>query len=164
MVGGQVEDLARRLESKNQGVTSEKAWSNHFAQDRRADRGQPEAGAIPPEGGAAQRRPPRRFWPLNRGWLFRSADELSNVVGDKREVGKNGSAPENDKLTYARLTAGQISRDGDGHDGSSDNGIKISAREESATDAPSPNTYQRGTNDESKTSLLEKRRTRRFSA
>jgi len=61
-----------------------------------------EAGAILAGGSAAQRRSLRAYGRAI-GLAFQIADDILDVVGDKKKLGKKGSDAENRKLTYVSL-------------------------------------------------------------
>jgi geranylgeranyl diphosphate synthase type II len=104
MVGGQVADIeAESWRTKNHGFDPKKALEYiHLHKTAALMIASLEAGAILAKATPAQR---KRLAAYGRsiGLAFQIADDILDVVGDKKKLGKLGSDEQNDKLTYARL-------------------------------------------------------------
>jgi len=111
MVGGQVADLeAEGWKSKNHGFNPKKALEYiHLHKTAALMVASLEAGAV-----LARATPARRknlaAYGRAIGLAFQIADDILDVVGDKKKLGKKGSDAQNDKLTYARLYGIEASR------------------------------------------------------
>jgi geranylgeranyl diphosphate synthase type II len=104
MVGGQVADLAaegqrRRLSKSSAAKTLEAV---HRRKTGALIVASLDAGAVL-AGAAPARREALRSYGECVGLAFQIADDVLDVVGDKKKLGKRGSDAENDKLTYASL-------------------------------------------------------------
>ena len=112
MVGGQVADLeAENWKAKKNGFNARKALEYiHRHKTAALMVACLEAGAILARATAAQK---RRLADYGRciGLAFQIADDILDVVGDKKKLGKKGSDAQNDKLTYARLYGVSRSRE-----------------------------------------------------
>ncbi|MBI4374911.1 MAG: polyprenyl synthetase family protein [Elusimicrobia bacterium] len=104
MVGGQVADLeAEAWRDKNHGFDPARALEYiHLHKTAALIAASLEAGAILAGGSAAERRALRDYGD-NIGLAFQIADDVLDVVGDKKKLGKRGSDSANDKLTYVSL-------------------------------------------------------------
>lgn len=104
MVGGQVADLeAEHWRSKNHGFAPAEALEYiHLHKTAALMVASLEAGAILAQGSAAQRKALSRYG-RDVGLAFQIADDVLDVVGDKKKLGKKGSDAQNDKLTYVTL-------------------------------------------------------------
>ncbi|MDE2490285.1 MAG: polyprenyl synthetase family protein [Elusimicrobia bacterium] len=104
MVGGQVADLAaeglRRRLSK--AAASRTLEAVHRRKTGALIVASLDAGAVL-AGAAAPRREALRSYGECVGLAFQIADDVLDVVGDKKKLGKRGSDADNDKLTYASL-------------------------------------------------------------
>jgi geranylgeranyl diphosphate synthase type II len=104
MVGGQVADLqAENWKSRNHGFDPKKALEYiHLHKTGALIVASLEAGAV-----LAQAPPPRRkalrAYGRAIGLAFQIADDILDVVGDKKKLGKKGSDAQNNKLTYVTL-------------------------------------------------------------
>ena len=104
MVGGQVADLeAENWRSKNHGFDPKKALEYiHLHKTAALMIASLEAGAIL-AGATPKQRKNLVTYGKSVGLAFQIADDILDVVGDKKKLGKMGSDEQNDKLTYARL-------------------------------------------------------------
>ncbi|MBI5629481.1 MAG: polyprenyl synthetase family protein [Elusimicrobia bacterium] len=104
MVGGQVADLeAEGWRKRNGGFNPGKALEYiHLHKTAALITASLEAGALLARGSSAQRAALRRYG-RSIGLAFQIADDILDVVGDKKLLGKNGSDAKNRKLTYASL-------------------------------------------------------------
>ncbi len=111
MVGGQVADLeAEGWKSKNHGFNPKKALEYiHLHKTAALIIASLEAGAVL-AGGTPRQRKNLRSYGEAIGLAFQIADDILDVVGDKKKLGKKGSDAQNDKLTYARLYGIDASR------------------------------------------------------
>jgi geranylgeranyl diphosphate synthase type II len=112
MVGGQVADIeAESWKTKNHGFDPKKALEYiHLHKTGALMIASLEAGAILAGASSTHR---RRLAAYGRsiGLSFQIADDILDVVGDKKKLGKSGSDEQNDKLTYARLYGIERSRE-----------------------------------------------------
>jgi geranylgeranyl diphosphate synthase type II len=104
MVAGQVADLeAEDWQDKNHGFDPAKALrSIHERKTAALIAASLESGAILAKAGKAERSALSRYGRLI-GLAFQIADDVLDVIGDKKKLGKTGSDRENNKLTYASL-------------------------------------------------------------
>ncbi|MDE2314269.1 MAG: polyprenyl synthetase family protein [Elusimicrobia bacterium] len=104
MVGGQVADLeAEEWKGKNHGFNPARVLEQiHLRKTAALIAASLEAGAILAGASAAKRRALREYGEA-MGLAFQIADDVLDVVGDKKKLGKNGSDAQNQKLTYAAL-------------------------------------------------------------
>jgi geranylgeranyl diphosphate synthase type II len=111
MVGGQVADLeAEGWKSKNHGFNPKKALEHiHLLKTAALMIASLEAGAVLAKADAKKVKALRDYGRAV-GLAFQIADDILDVVGDKKKLGKKGSDAQNDKLTYARLYGIDASR------------------------------------------------------
>ena len=111
MVGGQIADLeAEGWKTKNHGFKPKKALEYiHLHKTAALITASLEAGAVL-AGASASRKKNLREYGRAIGLAFQIADDILDVVGDKKKLGKKGSDAQNDKLTYARLYGIEASR------------------------------------------------------
>ncbi len=103
MVGGQVADLEAEGRPKRLASSSGKLLEYiHLHKTAALIVTSLEAGAILAGGSPAQRRALRAYGRAI-GLAFQIADDVLDVVGDKKKLGKKGSDAKNDKLTYVTL-------------------------------------------------------------
>ena len=104
MVGGQVADLeAEGWKERNHGFKPGKALEYiHLHKTAALIAASLEAGAIL-AGASRQQRSRLRAYGRAIGLAFQIADDVLDVVGDKKKLGKKGSDAQNNKLTYASL-------------------------------------------------------------
>jgi len=104
MVAGQVADLeAEDWKAKNHGFDPAKALrSIHERKTAALIAASLESGAILAQAGKSKRAALSRYGQLI-GLAFQIADDVLDVVGDKKKLGKSGSDRQNNKLTYASL-------------------------------------------------------------
>ncbi len=104
MVGGQAADLeAENWRGKNHGFNAAKALEHiHRRKTAALICASLEAGAVLAKASAARRRALRGYGQA-MGLAFQIADDVLDVVGDKKKLGKKGSDAQNQKLTYAAL-------------------------------------------------------------
>ncbi len=104
MVGGQVADLA--AEGLGKKLTKAQAAKTLEAVHRRKTGAlivaSLDAGAVL-AGASESKRVALRAYGECIGLAFQIADDVLDVVGDKKKLGKRGSDRDNDKLTYASL-------------------------------------------------------------
>ena len=104
MVGGQVADLA--AEGLGRKLTKAQAAKTLEAVHRRKTGAlivaSLDAGAVL-AGASESKRQALRAYGECIGLAFQIADDVLDVVGDKKKLGKRGSDRDNDKLTYASL-------------------------------------------------------------
>jgi geranylgeranyl diphosphate synthase type II len=104
MVGGQVADLAAEGASKKMSKTAAARMLEavHRRKTGALIIASLDAGAL--LAGATQaKRESLRSYGECVGLAFQIADDVLDVVGDKKKLGKRGSDRDNDKLTYASL-------------------------------------------------------------
>jgi geranylgeranyl diphosphate synthase type II len=104
MVGGQVADLAAEgLAKRPNRVASARILEGvHRRKTGALIVASLDAGAVLAEASKAQRDALRSYGE-SIGLAFQIADDVLDVVGDKKKMGKKGSDRDNDKLTYASL-------------------------------------------------------------
>ncbi|MDE2038540.1 MAG: polyprenyl synthetase family protein [Elusimicrobia bacterium] len=105
MVGGQACDLEAEnwRAKKGRGFNPRRTLEDiHLRKTAALMAASLEAGAILARGSSSQRRRLAEFG-RKSGLAFQIADDVLDVVGDKKKLGKSGSDEQNDKLTYARL-------------------------------------------------------------
>ena len=104
MVGGQVADLEAEGLAKNprRGSSARVLESVHRRKTGALIVASLEAGAVLAGASAAERNALRSYGECV-GLAFQIADDVLDVVGDKKKLGKRGSDQDNDKLTYASL-------------------------------------------------------------
>jgi len=104
MVGGQVADLeAEEWKGKNHGFDPARALEQiHRRKTAALIAASLEAGAVLTKASSAKRKALREYG-FAMGLAFQIADDILDVVGDKKKLGKNGSDAQNQKLTYAAL-------------------------------------------------------------
>ncbi|MBI4062159.1 MAG: polyprenyl synthetase family protein, partial [Elusimicrobia bacterium] len=104
MVGGQVADLAAEGLSKRlpKAAAARILEAVHRRKTGALIVASLDAGAVL-AGAAAARRAALRAYGECVGLAFQIADDVLDVVGDKKKLGKLGSDRDNDKLTYAAL-------------------------------------------------------------
>lgn len=105
MVGGQVSDLQAEgnWRKRNHGFDAEKTLKHiHLHKTAALIVGSLEAGAILAGASAAERRALVAYGRAI-GLSFQIADDILDVVGDKKKLGKRGSDRDNDKLTFVSL-------------------------------------------------------------
>jgi len=108
MVGGQVADLEAEGWTKkslsNGGASRAKRLLRYIHTHKTAAliTASLEAGAILGRASLAERVALRKYGE-NIGLAFQIADDVLDVIGDKKKLGKRGSDEQNKKLTYARL-------------------------------------------------------------
>ena len=112
MVGGQVADMeAEHWKTKNHGFDPKKALEYiHLHKTAALMIASLDAGAILAQAAPARRKALATYGRAV-GLAFQIADDVLDVVGDKKKLGKKGSDVENDKLTYARLYGVDRSRE-----------------------------------------------------
>ncbi len=104
MVGGQVADLAAEGLSKKltKAAAAKMLESVHRRKTGALIVASLDAGAVL-AGASDAKREALRSYGACIGLAFQIADDVLDVVGDKRKLGKRGSDRANDKLTYASL-------------------------------------------------------------
>ena len=104
MVGGQVADLAAEGASKkiSKASAAKLLESVHRRKTGALIVGSLDAGAVLAGASKAQRDSLSAYGEAI-GLAFQIADDVLDVVGDKKKMGKKGSDRDNDKLTYASL-------------------------------------------------------------
>lgn len=104
MVAGQVADLeAENWRARNHGFKPAAALDYiHLHKTAALITASVEAGAILAKAGKAQRKALRAYGRAV-GLAFQIADDILDVAGDKKKLGKRGSDRRNHKLTYASL-------------------------------------------------------------
>ncbi len=104
MVGGQAADLdAENWTSKNHGFNPARQLEYiHLHKTASLIEASLEAGAILARASDSRRRALARYGRM-LGLAFQIADDVLDVVGDKKKLGKSGSDAANKKLTYASL-------------------------------------------------------------
>ncbi|MEK7390381.1 MAG: polyprenyl synthetase family protein [Elusimicrobiota bacterium] len=104
MVGGQVEDLAAEGlgKKRSRGSSARALESVHRRKTGALIVASLDAGAVLAGANAAQRAALRSYG-RRIGLAFQITDDVLDVVGDKKKMGKRGSDRDNDKLTYAAL-------------------------------------------------------------
>ena len=101
MVGGQVADLEAEGRKNGRGATKLLEYI-HLHKTAALIIASLEAGAILAGASDKQARALRDYGRAI-GLAFQIADDILDVVGDKKKLGKSGSDRDNDKLTYASL-------------------------------------------------------------
>lgn len=104
MVGGQVADLAAEGPAKrpNRAASARILEAVHRRKTGALIVASLEAGAVLARAAGAKRDALRAFGECI-GLAFQIVDDVLDVVGDKKQLGKLGSDRDNDKLTYASL-------------------------------------------------------------
>lgn len=104
MVGGQVADLAAEGMSKkiSKAAAAKVLEAVHRRKTGALIIASLDAGAVL-AGAADAKREALRSYGECIGLAFQIADDVLDVVGDKKKLGKRGSDRDNDKLTYASL-------------------------------------------------------------
>lgn len=104
MVGGQVADLAAEGMSKkmSKGAAARVLEAVHRRKTGALIVASLDAGAVM-AGASESKRDALRSYGECIGLAFQIADDVLDVVGDKKKLGKRGSDRDNDKLTYASL-------------------------------------------------------------
>ena len=104
MVGGQVADLeGENWQTRNHGFDAAKHLEYvHLHKTAALIVASLEAGAILAQAPAGKRRALARYG-MALGLAFQIADDVLDVVGDKKKLGKKGSDAQNNKLTYVSL-------------------------------------------------------------
>ena len=104
MVGGQVADLAAEGASKkiSKNAAAKMLEAVHRRKTGALIVASLDAGALL-AGAAENRRDALQQYGECIGLAFQIADDVLDVVGDKKKMGKKGSDRDNDKLTYASL-------------------------------------------------------------
>jgi len=103
-VGGQVADLAAEGMSKkiSKGAAAKVLEAVHRRKTGALIVASLDAGAVL-AGASDAKRDALRSYGECIGLAFQIADDVLDVVGDKKKLGKRGSDRDNDKLTYASL-------------------------------------------------------------
>jgi geranylgeranyl diphosphate synthase, type II len=111
MVGGQVADIeSEGWHKKNHGFKPAQTLNYiHLHKTAALIAASLEAGAIL-AGASPARRKALRSYGLAIGLSFQIADDILDVVGDKKKLGKKGSDRDNDKLTFVSLFGVQEAR------------------------------------------------------
>ncbi len=104
MVGGQVADLAAEGMSKkiSKAAAAKVLEAVHRRKTGALIVASLDAGAVM-AGASESKRDALRSYGECIGLAFQIADDVLDVVGDKKKLGKRGSDRDNDKLTYASL-------------------------------------------------------------
>lgn len=104
MVGGQVADLAAEGMSKkiSKAAAAKVLEAVHRRKTGALIVASLDAGAVM-AGASESKREALRSYGECIGLAFQIADDVLDVVGDKKKLGKRGSDRDNDKLTYASL-------------------------------------------------------------
>ena len=108
MVGGQVLDIQaegwknKNLDRRRRATAGALLRNIHQHKTAALIMASLEAGAIVGRASSARRAGLRKYG-LALGLAFQIADDVLDVVGDKKKLGKRGSDEANAKLTYARL-------------------------------------------------------------
>ena len=104
MVGGQVADLAAEGMAKrpDRAASARMLEAVHRRKTGALIVASLDAGAVLARAAASKRDALRAFGECI-GLAFQIADDVLDVVGDKKKMGKQGSDCDNDKLTYASL-------------------------------------------------------------
>lgn len=104
MVGGQVADLAAEGMSKkiSKAAAAKVLEAVHRRKTGALIVASLDAGAVL-AGAPDSKREALRSYGESIGLAFQIADDVLDVVGDKKKLGKRGSDRDNDKLTYASL-------------------------------------------------------------
>jgi len=104
MVGGQVADLAAEGMSKkiSKAAAAKVLEAVHRRKTGALIVASLDAGAVMAGASEAKREALRSYGECI-GLAFQIADDVLDVVGDKKKLGKRGSDRDNDKLTYASL-------------------------------------------------------------
>lgn len=104
MVGGQVADLAAEGMSKkiSKAAAAKVLEAVHRRKTGALIIASLDAGAVL-AGASESKRDALRSYGECVGLAFQIADDVLDVVGDKKKLGKRGSDRDNDKLTYASL-------------------------------------------------------------
>jgi geranylgeranyl pyrophosphate synthase len=104
MVGGQVADLAAEGASKkiSKNAAAKMLEGVHRRKTGALIIASLDAGAVL-AGAPKSSREALCSYGESIGLAFQIADDILDVVGDKKKLGKNGSDRDNDKLTYASL-------------------------------------------------------------
>lgn len=104
MVGGQVADLAAEGMSKkiSKNAAAKVLEAVHRRKTGALIIASLDAGAVM-AGATQSKRDALRSYGECIGLAFQIADDVLDVVGDKKKLGKRGSDRDNDKLTYASL-------------------------------------------------------------
>jgi geranylgeranyl diphosphate synthase type II len=110
MVGGQVADLQAEGKSTSRGNRAEKLLEYiHLHKTAALIAASLEVGAILSRATQQQRKCLRAYG-LAVGLAFQIADDILDVVGNRKKLGKNGSDLDNKKLTYASLYGLEMAR------------------------------------------------------
>jgi len=104
MVGGQVADLAAEGMTKklSKAAAAKMLEAVHRRKTGALIVASLDAGAVL-AGASPAKREALRSYGESIGLAFQIADDVLDVVGDKKKMGKRGSDRDNDKLTYASL-------------------------------------------------------------